>query len=249
MLFRVALVCCFLAAFAGTPCRADPVDLELVLSVDSTGSIDNLEFRLQREGYARALTHPEVISAIGRGPHRSVAITFIEWSGPDIRNRIVGWTRISGAADAAAIADVLLKAPRTIFGGGTSIAGAILNGVAEIEGNGFEGTRRVIDISGDGPNNRGPSVTGARDLAVGRGITINGLPILEDDDGLEGYYRAFVIGGPGAFVQPAQGFADFERAVLRKLLQELNLSGAGGSGAPDERAFSVSPGETLAARR
>lgn len=248
MLFRIAFVCCLAFAAACAPCRAEPVDLELVLSVDSSGSIDNVEFQLQREGYARALTHPEVIAAIGRGPHRAIAITFIEWSGPDIRSRIVGWTRVSGEADAAAIADVLLKAPRTIFGGGTSIAGAILTGVAEIEGNGFEGTRRVIDISGDGPNNRGPSVTGARDFAVGRGITINGLPILEDDDGLEGYYRNFVIGGPGAFVHPAQSFADFERAVLRKLLQELNLSGEGGRATSGDQAFSELHGETRAAR-
>ena len=237
MVCRLCRLCGLAAALvlfvAAGGAAAEPVDIELVLSVDSSGSIDNGEFALQREGYARALTHPEVVAAIRRGPYRAIALTFIEWSGPDIRTQVVGWTRISGGADAEAVAATLRSAPRTIFGGGTSLAGAILAGAASFEANGFEGVRRVIDISGDGPNNRGSSVTAARDAATGRGITINGLPILEDDEGLALYYRDFVIGGPGAFVQPAQGFADFERAVRRKLLQELNLSeGTGANAAP-----------------
>ncbi len=237
MVCRLCRLCGLAAALvlfvAAGGAAAEPVDLELVLSVDSSGSIDNGEFALQREGYARALTHPEVVAAIRRGPHRAIALTFIEWSGPDIRTDVVGWTRISGGADAEAVAATLRSAPRTIFGGGTSLAGAILAGAAAFEANGFEGVRHVIDISGDGPNNRGSSVTAARDAATARGITINGLPILEDDEGLALYYRDFVIGGPGAFVQPAQGFADFERAVRRKLLQELNLSeGIGADAAP-----------------
>jgi hypothetical protein len=229
MVCRLTRLCGLAAALflhiAAGGAAAEPVDIELVLSVDSSGSIDNGEFALQREGYAQALTHPEVVDAIRRGPHRAIAVTFIEWSGPDIRTQVVGWTRVAGPADAQAVAAILRSAPRTIFGGGTSLAGAILSGAAAFEENGFEGVRRVIDISGDGPNNRGPSVTAARDTAIARGITINGLPILEDDEGLALYFRDFVIGGPGAFVQPAQGFADFERAVRRKLLQELNLSG------------------------
>lgn len=236
MIRRFARLCGLAAALVlyvavARVAAAEPVDIELVLSVDSSGSIDNGEFALQREGYARALTHPEVVAAIQRGPHRAIAVTFIEWSGPEIRTQVVGWTRVSGPADAEAVAATLRRAPRTIFGGGTSLAGAILSGAAAFEQNGFEGVRRVIDVSGDGPNNRGTSVTAARDAATARGITINGLPILEDDEGLADYYRDFVIGGPGAFVQPAQGFADFERAVRRKLLQELNLSEGNGSGA------------------
>lgn len=222
-----------LIVFSVASLRAEPVDLELVFSVDSSGSIDNSEFVLQREGYARALTHPDVIAAIRRGPYRAIAVTFVEWSGPSIQRRVVDWTRLSSSGDAAAVAAALRTAPRTIFGGGTSLAGAILVGMDLLDGNGFEGTRRVIDISGDGPNNRGPSLRDARDLAVSRGITINGLPILEDDPGLDSYFRAYVIGGPGAFVQPAESFGDFEKAVLRKLLQELNLSrgeASGGSG-------------------
>ena len=223
MIRRIALLCLLLLP-AAAPARAEPVDLELVLSVDSSGSIDAGEFRLQREGYARALTHPDVIAAIKRGPYRAVAITFVEWSGPEIHSQVVGWTKVTGEAEVSRIAATLLSAPRTIFGGGTSLGGAILMATQLLQDNGFEGTRRVIDISGDGPNNRGPIVEGPRRAAVGQGITINGLPILEYDDGLEYYFREFVIGGPGAFVQPAQGFADFARAVRKKLLQELNLS-------------------------
>lgn len=224
MMRVIAVLCWLLVPFAVASARAEPVDLELVLSVDSSGSIDGGEFRLQREGYARALTHPDVIDAIRRGPYGAVAITFVEWSGPAIHNQVVGWTKLSGEADAARVAEMLLSAPRTIFGGGTSIGGAILMAAQLMEDNGFEGTRRVIDISGDGPNNRGPLVAEPRAAAIARGITINGLPILEFDDSLERYFREFVIGGPGAFVQPANGFADFARAVRKKLIQELNLS-------------------------
>ncbi|MEX2454645.1 MAG: DUF1194 domain-containing protein [Rhodospirillaceae bacterium] len=233
MVRRALLVLGFLSLVgAAASSRADPVDLELVLAVDSSGSIDSGEFRLQREGYARALMHPDVLAAIRRGAHGAVAIAFFEWSGPAIQTRVVGWTRVSGEADLTAVSATLLSAPRTIFGGGTSIAGAIRLGMELFRNSGFDGTRRVIDISGDGPNNRGPSVTAARDAAVAVGITINGLPILEDDNGLEVYFRDFVIGGPGAFVQPAQGFGDFQRAVLRKLLQELNLSRAAAGASP-----------------
>lgn len=221
---------CFLVVLVAGLCwgaagRAQqPVDLELVLSVDSSGSIDSDEFRLQREGYARALADPEILAAIRRGPYKSIALTFVEWSGPEIHSQVVDWTRIAGEADAARVAGILTSADRTIFGGGTSIAGAILMGVQLLENSGFRGTRRVIDISGDGPNNRGPAVAGARAEALRRGITINGLPILEFENGLDIYYRENVIGGPGAFVQPANGFADYARAVRKKLLQELNLS-------------------------
>ena len=225
----------------GAAVRAQaPVDLELVLSVDSSGSIDGEEFRLQREGYARALTDPEILMAIREGPYKSIALTFVEWSGPEIHSQVVGWTRIAGEADAARVAGTLMSAERTIFGGGTSIAGAILMGVQLLENSGFRGARRVIDISGDGPNNRGPAVVAARDEALSRGITINGLPILEFENGLDVYFRENVIGGPGAFVQPAAGFADFARAVRKKLLQELNLAG-GPAAVPDAAPVSGGP--------
>lgn len=208
----------------GLSAVAQPVDINIVLSVDSSGSIDDEEFRLQREGYARALTDAEIIEAIRQGPYRSIAISFVEWSGPEIHNLVVGWTRIAGRDDAERVAATLMSTERTIFGGGTSLAGAISMGAQLLEASPFRATRRVIDISGDGPNNRGPAIQGAREAAIARGITINGLPIQDFDDGLDFYFRDFVIGGPGAFVQPARGFADFASAVRKKLLRELNLS-------------------------
>ncbi len=220
----VAFLAAGLVALWSASVAAQPVDINLVLSVDSSGSIDDEEFRLQREGYARALTDPEILRAIRQGPYGAVAVSFVEWSGPEIHNLVVDWTRISGPADAARVAAALMSADRTIFGGGTSIAGAISMGMNLLSLSPFKATRRVIDISGDGPNNRGPRIEEFRREAIGRGITINGLPIIEFDSGLDVYFREFVIGGPGAFVQPANGFADFARAVRRKLLQELNLS-------------------------
>jgi len=207
------------------PAAAQRVDLELVLSVDSSGSIDGEEFVLQRQGYAQALTHPEIVAAMTSGPYKSIAVTLVEWSGPEIHNQVVGWTRIASKADAEAVAHKLILAPRTIFGGGTSIGGAIAMGTQLLRENGFQGTRRVIDIAGDGPNNRGPWPGDLRDAAVAEGITINGLPILAfEGDWLANYFREAVIGGPGAFVQPAQGFVDFARAIRKKLLQELQMS-------------------------
>ncbi len=132
------------------PAQAQRVDVELVLAVDSSGSIDHEEFRLQREGYARALTHPEVLKIIRRGPYRAIAVTFVEWSGPTINTQVVNWTRIAKAEDADIVAAQLLAAPRTIFGGGTALGGAIDLGMALLAESPFKGSRRVIDISGDG---------------------------------------------------------------------------------------------------
>ena len=223
MIGRGLIVLCCVALLA-SPVRAQSVDLELVLAVDSSGSIDGGEFQLQRMGYAGALTHPEVLAAIARGPHRAIAVAFVEWSGPAISTEVVSWTRITDAASAGAVAERIVSAPRTIFGGGTALGGAIDHGMALLARNPYRGLRRVIDISGDGPNNRGPWPTGARDAAVARGVTINGLAIEDFDGGLIEHFRDSVIGGPGAFVLAANGFDDFARAVVKKLLQELNVS-------------------------
>ncbi len=228
MIGRGFMVLCCIALLASAV-RAQGVDLELVLAVDSSGSIDGEEFELQRVGYASALTHPDVLAAIARGPYRAIAVSFVEWSGSTISTEVVPWTRITDAASAGAVAGRIVAAPRTIFGGGTALGGAIDHGMALLARNPYRGLRRVIDISGDGPNNRGPWPTGARDAAVARGVTINGLAILEFDDGLVEHFRDEVIGGPGAFVLTANGFDDFARAVVKKLLQELNVAAAVGT--------------------
>jgi hypothetical protein len=204
--------------------RAEDVDLALVLAVDSSGSVDSEEFALQRKGYAGALTHPDVLAAIRRGPIGAIAVTVVEWSGPMIRNVVVDWTRISDENSAVEVAAKLLSLPRTIFGGGTAVGAAIDLGMEMLGRNPFTSLRRTIDVSGDGVNNRGRPAELARDEAVAQRVTINGLAIVEFGNDIEAYYRNSVIGGPGAFVIRADGFADFARAVRRKLILEIALA-------------------------
>jgi hypothetical protein len=206
-----------------------PVDLELVLAVDISGSIDHVEARLQREGYVRALAHPEIVQAIQGGMFGRIALIYFEWANDQHQQIVLDWSLVSDDQSAKALADALAEAPLST-GRWTSISGAIDYGARLFEGNGYEGFRRVIDVSGDGYNNRGRPVEWARDEAVDAGITINGLPILNDRPNpwggpppadLDRYFEQRVIGGPGAFVVPAQGFDDFARAIMSKLLLEI----------------------------
>ena len=221
MIARVLLV--VLLIFAGAV-QAQPVDVAIVLAVDSSGSIDSREFALQREGYARALTDPRVLRAIAEGPRAAIALALFEWSGPTLNTLVVPWKRIASPADAEAVAAALRSAPRTIFGGGTAVGAAITTAASLFPGSGFEASRRVIDVSGDGANNRGPAAEPARDIAVAAGITINGLPIMGQEPFVDRYYRDSVIGGPDAFLIVAQDYDDFARAVLEKLFRELRIS-------------------------
>ncbi|MGQ0663283.1 MAG: DUF1194 domain-containing protein [Pseudomonadota bacterium] len=209
----------WLAATATAMAR--PVDLELVLAVDCSGSINDDEFALQIKGYAAAFTHPAVLQAIRTGRHRSVAVTYVQWSGPFIQRQMVPWTAIEDDASAAEFADRMLAAPRAIRSGGTSLSGVIDYARTMFEANGFEGGRRVIDISGDGINNIGRLVQNARDEAVAAGIAINGLAILTEVGGLDNYFADNVIGGPGAFVIAVHDFDSFAAAILNKLVREI----------------------------
>ena len=211
-----------------------PVDLELVLAVDVSGSIDEEEAQLQRQGYMAAIVDRDVVAAIRSGVLGRIALTYVEWSNAEMQTTVVGWRMIDGEATAREFIAALSAVP-VARGRFTSISGAIDYSVPLFENNDFEGTRRVIDISGDGANNRGRSVTEARDEAVARGITINGLPIVNDRPNFFGrpmphldlYYRDCVIGGPGAMYVIAKDFPDFAEAVRRKLLLEIaNLSPA-----------------------
>jgi hypothetical protein len=217
----------------GTPARAEelPVDLELVLAVDVSGSIDADEARQQRDGYVSAWSDPAVAEAIAANFHRRIAVIYLEWASGDFQQVVLDWTLIEHAADARDFAARLALAPR-LSGRWTSISAAIDAAVSLFDGNGYAGERRVIDVSGDGPNNRGRPVRDARDDAVARGIVINGLPILNDRPqpfdlptplalALDQYYADNVIGGPGSFVLPARGFADFRTAILAKLIREI----------------------------
>jgi len=205
-----------------------PVDLELVLAADVSRSIDDDEHALQREGYAVALTSPEVLRAIQGGVLRAIAVTFVEWAGYGEHDTVVGWTVIGDAASAAAVAKQLREKPREIIGS-TSISSAIDHAVTLFDGNGIDGTRRVIDVSGDGINVSGRTVEDARDAAVAKGITINGLPIVNDrpsrppwpEPPIDGYYRDHVIGGPGSFYVVVRNFESFGEFVRRKLIREI----------------------------
>lgn len=203
--------------------RADniPVDLELVLAVDCSGSIDDDEFALQIRGYAAAFAHPGVIAAIRSGEIGAIAVTYVQWSGPYLQRQVVGWTKIDGADSSETFGGMMVASPRQLNRGGTSISGAIDNIRPLFDKSGYAGRRRVIDISGDGTNNSGRLVHYARDDAVAEGLTINGLAILNEVGGLDRYFEEHVIGGPGAFVMAAADFEDFAFAIRNKLIREI----------------------------
>lgn len=204
------------------------VDLELVLAADGSGSIDEEELRLQRLGYAKALQHPRVLDAIRGGRYRRTAVAFVEWASPTSVATIVDWMVVSDAASAKAFADALMAAPRKVSGY-NSISAAIAYSHRLIETNAYEGTRKIIDISGDGPQMNGPPLELVRDAAVKAGITINALAIktrgghVRRGEPLEVHYQRDVIGGDGAFVMVADEETPFEQVVLRKLVREVAL--------------------------
>jgi hypothetical protein len=197
------------------------VDLQLVLAVDASGSVSQERFELQKQGYAAAFRHPRVLQAILSGINQSIAVTMFQWTGPALQVMTVRWRLLNDAGSIRAFADAIEAAPRQLFGGGTSISGAIDTGVALLNDSPYKGARRVIDVSGDGPNNRGRSVTRARDEAVAARIGINGLPILALEPYLDKYYEDNVIGGPGAFVVAARDYETFAEAILKKLITEI----------------------------
>lgn len=176
-LLRVVLSAACLVVFAAGSAGSAEVDLELVIAVDVSGSMDAEEFALQREGYVAAIRHPDFVGAIRAGAHRRIALIYVEWSGSDRQTVIVPWQLVDGADSARAFADVLTAQP-LVIDRGTSISAALLFGVGLFDANEFDGVRRVIDVSGDGPNNYGPTITAARDYAVAHGVVVNGLPIL-----------------------------------------------------------------------
>ena len=205
------------------------VDLELVLAVDVSGSVDEVEGKLQRMGYVNAFRSPSVLRAIQSGRHKSIAVTYMEWAGFDFQRVVVGWKRIHDGASAEEFAYLLSQAPIGV-GPYTSISGAIEFALPLFENNGFRSERRTIDISGDGPNNSGDYVTNARDRAIRTGVTINGLPIVNNRPSpwgrmpmpnLDLYYRNCVIGGRRSFLVVANDFKSFGRAIRRKLILEI----------------------------
>lgn len=227
-MLRTLLAALGLLLLAVGPASAVPVDVELVLAIDVSRSVDDEEAALQRDGYIRALNDPRVIRAIQGGPHRAISVAYVEWAAYNYQKTVIDWTVIKDPASAKAFTDELARAPRLAWSW-TSISGAIDYSARMFRDNGYEGARLVIDISGDGVNNHGRPVTDARDEAVAQGIVINGLPIINEranfgrppPPDLDLYYERNVVGGPGANVILAQGFGSFAEAILNKLIKEI----------------------------
>jgi hypothetical protein len=227
-----ALLSLVLALVPAGAWAADPVDMLLVLAADVSRSVTEPKFKLQREGAAAAISDPDVLKAITSGPNRRIAVCFVEWATAGQQTIVVDWTMIGSAAAARGFGDRLVEAPRS-FVGSTSISTGIDFSVRQLERAPFTSERRVIDVSGDGTNNSGRSVTDARDTAVDKGITINALVILtplsesfrpehtNPPGGLEKYFRDNVIGGPGAFTVVAESHESFGRSLTKKLIQEI----------------------------
>jgi hypothetical protein len=197
------------------------VDLQLVLAVDASGSVDQRRFELQQQGYVAAFRDPRVLHAIQSGATQAIAVSMVQWTGPALQIQVLPWTLINDATTAHDFAAAIAATPRQLFSGGTSISGVIDYAVPLLLDSHFQGTRRVIDISGDGSNNRGRPAGSARDDAVRAGIVVNGLPILALEPDLKRYFADQVIGGPGAFVIAAESYETFADAIVKKLIREM----------------------------
>ncbi len=203
-----------------------PVVIELVLALDSSASVDAREFQLQNEGIALAFRDPEVLQAVDNLRPFGAAIAILQWGGPGETQVVLPFTHIESARDAKAFGFRVSLVRRWMRASVTSLATGIADSAALLEANAFEGQRKVIDVSGDGPDNSGDDLEGARKNALASGITINGLSIEAEEAGLHAYYRDHVIIGADSFAEPAQGFEDFARAMKEKLLRELRPLGS-----------------------
>ena len=219
----------FVLGLSSTPVPAatveeNQVDVELVLAVDMSGSMDTEEAEIQRSGYVEAITHPDFVNAVQTGRFGRIALSYFEWAGSVNETSLVDWQVIETGDDAATFAARIASRPIATRRG-TSISNALAYGARLIDANGYQGLRRVIDVSGDGPNNMGPPVSPARDAVVDTGITVNGLAILVRPSTtrgtLDSYYADCVIGGAGSFVVPVHRRDDFAMAIRQKLVMEI----------------------------
>lgn len=220
------LAACLIGLGAPAARAQQAVDVQLVLAIDSSSSVTIDEYYLQLEGYAAAFKHPDLLKAIRSGPNRAIAVSLFEWSGPTQKEVNFPWRILSDEASIAAFADELAVAPRLVLGGETAIGDAIDFGVKLFDESPGAGGRLVIDISGDGISNRGREVSAARDDAVFAGITINGVAILNEEPRLDAYYKAFVVGGTGAFALAARDYEDFKDVIVKKLVREVTTIAA-----------------------
>jgi hypothetical protein len=231
-LLRILVTALSLLAAVVTARAAEAVDLLLVLAADVSRSVDQPKFQLQRDGYGAAINDPRVLNAIMSGPQRRIAVCFVEWSGASAQKVVIDWMVIDGADTARKFSDALVEAPRS-FADRTSISGAIDFSMEMLARAPFEAPRRTIDISGDGTHNSGRGLLAAREDALAKGVTINGLVILSErplpwnpehtnpPGGLPKYFQDNVVGGPGAFVAVAESFDSFGEALISKLIAEI----------------------------
>jgi hypothetical protein len=220
-------VAAVLPARASSPSFDRYVDLQLVVAVDISGSMDYYEQQVQRDGYVAAFRDPEVIKAITSGPYGRIAVTYVRWAGGFIQEAAVPWRIVGSQADAHEFAEAIRNAP-LYTERGTSISSALNFSLSAFSVSGVDSDRRTIDISGDGANNDGPPVAPVRERILGQGITINGLPILLNPSGVPGnfvgldaYYQDCVVGGPGSFSIPVRKIEEFAPAIRRKLILEI----------------------------
>jgi hypothetical protein len=240
-LARIAALVLAVTVLAPASRAAEPVDLLLVLAADVSRSVDQEKFKLQREGYAAAISDRRVLEAIRSGVNGRIGVLFAEWSGTASQAVVIDWTIIDGAKAAQAFGDQLLELPRS-FADRTSISGGIDFAVEQLARAPFAAKRRTVDVSGDGTNNSGRDIISARDEALAKGISINGLVILSErplawnpehtnpPGGLANYYREHVIGGPGAFVMEAKDFNSFGQAIINKMVAEIAMAEPGTTG-------------------
>jgi len=200
------------------------VDLELALLVDVSSSVNDEEFRLQAGGLAAAFQSTVVIEAIRRAGPNGIAVGVVQWADHGLQQVSVDWTLLRGEADTLRLAARIASMPRLGDGGHTALGDALGFGLRELASNRFAGLRRVIDLSSDGRNNDGSPLRPARQEAIDRGVTINGLAILNELPLLEQYFRKYLIGGEGAFVMVARDYSDFAQAIADKLVREISSS-------------------------
>ena len=239
---RTALMGSLAALTAGKamPASADsPVDLQLVMAVDVSRSIDEVEAELQRRGYIESLTNDRVLDAILGGEHKRIALCYTEWAGQHYQTVVIDWTLIDSVQAARRFAEKLAEAPRTSQSW-TAVGAALAHAGQRFTKSGYVSKRMIIDVSGDGRTNDGPPAEQVRDGLVARGIVVNGLPVMMNrsnfsrppDADLDKYYEDNVIGGPGSFMIVARDFNDFSRAVRTKLVREISNVDAKGVAVP-----------------
>ena len=198
-----------------------PVDLELVLAVDTSSSVSAEEFDLQMRGLAQAFRSPAVVQAIRAAGDLGLAVSLVQWSDARKQTLAIDWVMVTDDASAARFSEEIENTPRFLIGGGTALGGALSFSMRQFETSGYQGRRKVIDVSGDGRTNQGAHPSRIRDKAVAAGITVNGLAILNEDLYVDRYYLYNVIGGTGAFVMTADDYEDFAAAILAKLVKEI----------------------------